>query len=73
MLLLKVVAVVQLLSIKSAPSPSPNPSDNFQLDKGAADSLAQEERRVLQLPRCQNPPEFLPKPAKLNNQKQLTP
>ncbi|MBD2005360.1 hypothetical protein [Funiculus sociatus] len=73
--------MVQLLSIKSAPSPnpnpltwrSPNPSNNFQLDKGAADSLAQEERRVLQLPRCQNPPEFLPKPAKLNNQKQLTP
>ena len=40
----------------------------------AADSLAQEERLVLQkLPRCQNPPELLPKPAKLNNQKQLTP
>ncbi|MBD1836100.1 filamentous hemagglutinin N-terminal domain-containing protein [Cyanobacteria bacterium FACHB-472] len=40
----------------------------------AADSLAQEERLVLQkLPRCQNRPEFLPKPAKLNNQKQLTP
>ncbi|MBD1932647.1 MULTISPECIES: hypothetical protein [Cyanophyceae] len=33
MLFLK-VALVQLLSIKSAPSPSPNPSDNFQLDKG---------------------------------------
>ena len=39
----------------------------------AADNLAQEERQVLQLPRCQNRPEFLNKPAKLNNQKELTP